>query len=92
MKWIEWSIVAIIVGMVALIAYGFMPLKDADFEHLYQSEEKDPLYWVAYKEITGRNLDGDLVTVKIPSGYRVCECQNRIDSVEFECGTCELFD
>ena len=54
-------------------------------------ESRDPLYWVSYKEITGRNLVGDLVTIKLPSGYRVCHCESKIDSVEFECGDCDLY-
>jgi len=54
-------------------------------------EAKDPLFYQAYKDVTFRNMAGDLESVKIPGGYRVCHCYSKIDSIDFECDDCELY-
>ena len=82
---IEWLGVIIILGVVIFVIFGCTTTP-------IETEKPDPLYWVQYKEITGRNLDGELVTVKFPMGYRVCECVSKLDSVEFECGECDLYN
>jgi len=82
---IEWIGVFIVLVIVILVLFGCTTTP-------IETEKPDPLYWIQYKEITGRNLDGELVTVKIPTGYRVCECVSKLDSVEFECGECELYN
>jgi len=81
---IEWLGVILILGILVIVLFGCTTTPT-------DAVERNPLYWTEYKEITGRNLQGDLVTVKIPNGFRVCSCVSEIDSVNFECNDCDLY-